>query len=385
MRSHSHSHSDPGPLPPRHQVLGLLDDLMRRQGWINGAFLALATMYTLYLARALLLPVFLAVLVSMLLDPIVRALARIMVPKALGAALVLLSIVTLLGVAIVQVSAPAGTWIERAPVLKAQLETKIRALRVPLAKAKEVTENIEDMASVGAETTPTVVVEGPSLLQRIFAQAQNAVVNIVVVVVLVYFLLARGDASYRRLLAAIRDPERRKVWRGVLDDIQTNVAAYLLTVAVINTVLGVLTALAMMALGMPNPALWGVLAGVMNFIPYAGALVTLGVIGMVSLLTFDQWGAIALPPLAFLLLTGLEGQIVSPMVVGKRLTLEPVAVFLSILFWGWLWGLAGMLLAVPILASIKIAVHAVQPLHPFNALIGGEDPDAREADAVEHA
>jgi predicted PurR-regulated permease PerM len=288
-------------------------------------------------------------------------------------------------VAVVQVSAPAGAWIERAPMLKAQLETKIRALRVPLAKAKEVTENIEDMASVGAETTPTVVLEGPSLMQRIFAGAQNAVLNIVVVVVLVYFLLARGDASYARLLASIRDSERREVWREALDDIKTDIAAYLLTVALINTVLGLLTALAMMALGMPNPALWGVLAGVMNFIPYAGALVTLGVIGMVSLLTFDQWGTIALPPLAFLLLTGLEGQIVNPLVVGRRLTLEPVAVFLSILFWGWLWGLAGMLLAVPILTSVKIALHAVQPLHPFGALIGDDDPDARKPDAVERA
>jgi predicted PurR-regulated permease PerM len=367
-----------GPLPQRHAVLESLRQLVRRQGWISGAFLVLAAMYTMYLARALLLPIFLAILFSMLLDPLVRALNRLLVPKALGAALVLLAILTLLAAGVVQLSGPAGAWIERAPVLKAQLETRIHALRVPLAKAKEVTENIEDMAQVGTETKPTVVVEGPSLLQRIFAEAQNAVLNTVVVVVLVFFLLARGDASYARLLATIRDPGRREVWREGLVDIKTNIAAYLLTVAMINTVLGVLTALAMMALGMPNPALWGILAGVMNFIPYAGALVTLGVIGMVSLLTFDQWSAIVLPPLAFLLLTGLEGQLVSPLVVGRRLTLEPVAVFLSILFWGWLWGLPGMLLAVPILASIKIAANAVQPLHPFGVLIGGDDPDARE-------
>jgi predicted PurR-regulated permease PerM len=385
MQGDSPSLSSPGLLPQGHKVVGLLGDLVRRQGWISGAFLILATTYTMYFARALLLPVFLAVLLSILLGPFVRALNRLMVPKALGAALVLLSIVTLLGVAVVEVSAPAGAWIERGPALKAELETKIRALRVPLAKAKEVTENLEDMASVGATTTPTVVVEGPSLMQRIFAEAQNAVVNIVVVVVLVYFLLARGDASYARLLATIRDPERRAIWKQAVDDIQTSIATYLLTVAVINTGLGALTALAMLLLGMPNPALWGVLAGVLNFIPYAGALVTLGVISMVSLLTFDQWGAILLPPLVFLLLTGFEGQIVSPLVVGKRLTLEPVAVFLSVLFWGWLWGLAGMLLAVPILASIKIAVNAVQPLHPFGALIGDDDPDEREPHAIERA
>jgi len=337
----------------------------------------------MYLARALLLPVLLAVRLSILLRPFVRTLNRVMVPKPLGAAVVLLSIVALLGVAVVKVSAPAGAWIERGPALKAEIETKIRALRVPLAKAKEVTENLEDIASVGGTTAPTVAVEGPSLMQRIFVEAQNVAVNIVVV--LVYFLLARGDASYERLLATIRDPERRAIWSQALDDIQTSVSTYLLTVAVINAGLGALTALAMMLVGMPNPVLWGVLAGVMNFIPYAGALVTLGVISMVSLLTFDQWSAIVLPPLVFLLLTGLEGQIVNQLLVGKRLTLEPVAVFLSVLFWGWLWGLAGMLLAVPILASIKIAVNAVQPLHPFGALIGDDDSDKSEPNAVNRA
>lgn len=351
----------------------LLQRLLQDQRWIGGALLALASIYTLYFAKALLLPIFLAVLVTIVLSPLVRALHRLLIPRALGAALVVLSILALLAVAIVQVSGPAGAWLERSPILKAQIESKIRTLRVPLAKAKEVTDNIEEMASVGEPAPAGVMVEGPSLMQQIFAEAQNAMVNIVVVVVLVYFLLARGEASYRRVLATMGDRERRALWTGALDAFQDSIGRYLLTVAIINGVLGIATALAMMLLDMPNPALWGILAGVMNFIPYAGALVTLGVIAVVSLLTFDQWAAIALPPLVFLLLTGLEGQIISPMVVGKRLTLDPVAVFLSILFWGWLWGFAGMLLAVPILATIKIALNALEPLHPFGALIGDRD------------
>jgi predicted PurR-regulated permease PerM len=360
----------------------LLQRLLQDQRWIGGALLALAGIYTLYFAKALLLPIFLAVLVTIVLSPLVGALHRLLIPRALGAALVVLSILALLAVAIIQVSGPAGAWFERSPILKAQIESKIRTLRVPLAKAKEVTDNIEEMASVGEPAPAGVVVEGPTLMQQIFAEAQNAMVNIVVVVVLVYFLLARGEASYRRVLATVRDRDRRALWSGALDAFQDSIGRYLLTVAIINGVLGVATALAMMLLGMPNPALWGILAGVMNFIPYAGALVTLGVIAVVSLLTFDQWTAIALPPLVFLLLTGLEGQIISPMVVGKRLTLDPVAVFLSILFWGWLWGFAGMLLAVPILATVKIALNALEPLHPFGALIGDRDdiPSQREPD-----
>ncbi len=146
-----------------------------------------------------------------------------------------------------------------------------------------------------------------------------------------------------------------------------------------------LTALAMNALAMPNPLLWGVLAGVMNFIPYAGALVTLTIISLVSILTFDYWLTIMLPPLTFLFLTVLEGQFVSPFVVGRQLTLDPIAVFLSVLFWGWLWGFAGMLLAVPILAAIKITIGAIESLAPITAMIDSEGDEELEAEDEEAA
>ena len=267
------------------------------------------------------------------------------------------------------------------PLLKVQLQQKLETLRAPLEKVQEVTENIQDAAALGENKRPTVVVEGPSLLQRIFVEAQSTIVSIMVIFVLVFFLLARGGWTYRRVAAAIGDDRRREMWTDTLVNIQQNLAHYLLTVTAINTVLGILTAIAMSALAMPNPLLWGVLAGVMNFIPYAGALVTLTVITLVSILTFDQWLTIMLPPLAFLALTILEGQFVSPFVVGRQLTLDPIAVFLSVLFWGWLWGFAGMLLAVPILASIKITIGAVESLAPITAMIDSEgDEELAEED-----
>lgn len=356
----------------RRDFAPLMQDLMQRQGLISGAFLVLATVYTLYFAKALLMPICLAVLVALVLRPCVRLLRRIYIPEALAAGIVILTILTLVGWLILAISGPAGEWIDRAPRLKLQLENKLEMLRAPLEKVQEVTENIQDAASIGDEATPTVVVEGPSLLQQIVIEAQTALVNIMVIFVLVFFLLARGGWTYRRVAAAIEDERKREMWTDVLDDIRNNLANYLLTVGAINAALGVLTAILMKTLGMPNALLWGVLAGVMNFIPYAGALVTLTIITVVSILTFDHWLAIMAPPLAFAFLTFLEGQLISPFVVGRRLTLDPIAVFISVLFWGWLWGFAGMLLAVPILASLKITISSIGSMAPLTALIDSE-------------
>lgn len=365
---------------PATEPKSSLRELALRQGWISGGVLTLIALYTLWFAKALLLPIFLALLFSILLRPLVRGLKnQLMVPESVGAAIVVVLLLALVGSALVQVAAPAGDWAARAPFLRAELKSKIGTLREPLDKAQEVADTVEEAASGSEPEKPSVVVEGPGLLQQLFAGAQTAAVSMLVVVVLVYFLLARGGSTAEQVLATVRDPERRAIWAGVLDDIQEHMARYLLTMAVINGVIGAMTALVMWALGMPSPLLWGVLAGLLNFIPYAGALVTLAVIGMVSILTFDHWLAIALPPMVFLVITGLEGQIISPMIIGRQLILNPVAVFVSILFWGWLWGLAGMLLAVPILASARIALTAVQPHHSLAALIGDE-PIEQEPD-----
>lgn len=367
----------------KREVAPMMRDLIQRQDVISGGFLLLATVYTLYFAKALLMPIFLAILAAMVLRPIVRVLRRLFIPEVVGAGLVILTLLAIIAWLIMTISAPASEWIERAPLLKFQLEQKLEMLRTPFEKVQEVTENIQDAAAMGQDGKPSVTLEGPSLLERIFIETQNTIVSLMVIFVLIFFLLARGGWTYRRVAAAIDNEEHRARWTDILGSIQTNLARYLLTVSAINAALGVLTAIAMKMLGMPNPLLWGVLAGVMNFIPYAGALFTLAVITLVSILTFDQWLTIMLPPLAFLFLTIIEGQFVSPFMIGHQLTLDPIAVFLTVLFWGWLWGFPGMLLAVPILASIKIGMGAVESLAPLTAVIDSEgDEQLREEDKM---
>jgi predicted PurR-regulated permease PerM len=337
---------------------------------IIGLF-SLGVLYTLYLARDLLLPIFLALLLSLLFRPVVKGLRRLRIPEALSAAvLVALLFVGLAGAAF-SLSEPATVWIKRAPVIMHQLEFKLGDLRESVESARRASHQIEQMAAATDDETQAVVVRGPSLAEQALTQTQVILAQLLIVLVLLFFFLARGRSMLEQLIGTMTNLEDRIHYATIASTVQKNIAAYLATVTLINAALGLVTAGLMMALGIPNPGLWGVMAGFLNFIPYLGAGVSLMIIALVSALTFDSLLQIALPPMAFLTVTTIEGNFLTPMIVGRRLTLNPIAVFLTILFWGWLWGIPGALMAVPILAVFKILCDAHKPLHPLGALLGG--------------
>jgi predicted PurR-regulated permease PerM len=337
---------------------------------IIGLF-SLGVLYTLFLARDLLLPVFLALLLSLLLRPVVKGLRRLRIPEALSAAiLVALLFVGLVGAAF-SLSDPATAWVQRAPAIMHQLEFKLGDLRQTVESARRASHQIEQMAAAADDEAQAVVVRGPSLAEQALTQTQVILAQLFVVLVLLFFFLARGRSMLEQLMGTMTNLEDRIHYATIASTVQKNIAAYLATVTLINTALGLGTAGLMMAFGMPNPGLWGAMAGILNFIPYLGAAVSLTIIALVSALTFDSLLQIALPPLSFLAVTAIEGNFLTPMIVGRRLTLNPIAVFLTILFWGWMWGIPGALMAVPILAVFKILCDAHKRLHPLGALLGG--------------
>ena len=337
---------------------------------IIGLF-SLGVLYTLFLARDLLLPVFLALLLSLLLRPVVKGLRRLRIPESLSAAiLTALLFVGLVGAAF-SLSEPATAWVKRAPAIMHQLEFKLGDLRESVESARRASQQIEQMAASADDETQAVVVRGPTLAEQALTQTQVILAQLFVVLVLLFFFLARGRSMLEQLMSTTTNLEDRIHYATIASTVQKNIAAYLATVTLINAALGLVTTGLMMALGMPNPGLWGVMAGFLNFIPYLGAGVSLMIIALVSALTFDNLLQIALPPMAFLTVTTIEGNFLTPMIVGHRLTLNPIAVFLTILFWGWLWGIPGALMAVPILAVFKILCDAHKPLHPLGALLGG--------------
>ena len=333
----------------------------------------LATLYTLYFARALMLPVVLAVLFSILLAPSVRALRRVHVPEAFGALIVLLVVMAVLGFAIDKLSEPATEWLNKAPQSLSQIELKTKTLKNFVGEIRRLTDRITTMTRGPGEKPPReVVVENVNWSGVLLGQTQYFLVGSLSTLILLYFLLASGDTFLRklvRILPRLRDKVRAV---EVTREIQHEIGRYFLTVGCINIALGVVTAIAMWILGMPNPALWGVLVAILNFIPYVGPTVSLITLTLAALLTFETLSQALLVPLVFIGLTLFEGQFLQPIIVGRRLALNPVVIFISFLVWGWLWGIAGLLIAVPLLVTIKICCDHLQTLAPIAEFLGRE-------------
>lgn len=334
----------------------------------------IALLFTLYFGRDVLLPIMLALILSFLLRPLVRALYRLGIPEGLGAAVMVLLVFGGCAMAFYTLSGPAAEWVNRMPRVLHELEFKLGDLRAGIERAREASRQIEEIASSNgtdpAAPVREVVVRGPTLMEQAISQVESVIANVVILLVLLYFFLARGRNSLEALIGTMRSVDDRVHYAMVAATLQQNIAVYLLTITVINAILGLATALVMWMWGLPNPALWGVLVALANYIPFIGPAVMTGVLFLVSVLTFDGLWPIVLPPLSFVAITTIEGNFLTPMIVGRRLALNPIAVFVSILFWGWLWGIPGALLAVPILAILKILFDAHEPMKPIGALLG---------------
>lgn len=322
-------------------------------GWsVTGLFI-LAVVYTLWAAQTLLMPIVLAIFLAIVLAAPVRLLALLRVPDAVGAGLIVVAFLGTLAAAVYFLSEPALTWVDRAPQVVRQIEYRLAPITRQLGGATEATREIEQITESDSDDRQTIRVTEGTLAATVLNRAGTIAAGAVITTILMFFLLALGRRTSLHIVRAL-EPGPRRVYADIMTTVQREIAVYLQTITLINILLGAATSGVMWATGMPSPVLWGVMAGVLNFMPYIGPMVTVSIISVVSLLSFETPGAIALPPLAFVALTSLEGYILTPMVVGRRLTLNPLVVFVSVVAWGWLWGVAGALLAVPLLAVLKI-------------------------------
>jgi predicted PurR-regulated permease PerM len=313
----------------------------------------------LFFAKAFLLPVALAIISSLILIPIVRWFSKRGVPPALTAPALVLTGALILVMGILALSPAVVNWINQAPAIAAEVEWKLRDLRGSVAAVSEAGKQVEELT--GGERDPTVqevVVREPGFLTTATYTVWTVASTIVITALLSVFLLGSGDMFYIKLIRLMPTLSDKKTALRIMQSVERSISRYLLTVTLINCGLGVCVGLAMWLLGMPNPALWGVAAALLNFLPYVGAITGVVIVGAVSFVTFETLAQAAIVPLVYVSLTTLEGQIVTPLVVGRRLEINTVAIFTGIAFWGWLWGLVGVLLAVPILVIVKqIAEH----------------------------
>lgn len=337
---------------------------------LTGIFI-LALFYTFYFARIFLLPIMLALLFAFLLRPIVRGLERLRLPETIGAALVLLAILGVVGYGVSLVATPASDWIARAPRNLSQVEDKLRILSKPIKKVSEVTEQAERITNINEnKATQVVKLESHSFRDILFSQTSDAFIGAGTTLILLYFLLASGDLFLRKLVKVLPTLQDKKRGIEIAREIQSQISAYLFTVTVIYAGMGIAVGMAMFILKMPNPLLWGVMAGLLEFIPYLGPALGIGVVASVSIFTFDSLGHALLAPVIYFSLTVIQANFITPLILGRRLTLNPVVVFIGFIFWGWIWGIIGAFLAVPILMIFKILCDHIEPLAPIGEFLG---------------
>jgi predicted PurR-regulated permease PerM len=331
----------------------------------------LAAFYTLYLARSFFLPIILALLLSFLLSPVVRWLKKLHVPEGLGAALVVFGLLGTLGLGVYELATPAYEWVRQAPQSLRKVESKLRDLKKPVQTMSKATAQVEKITKVGGgQEAPKVAVTTETLGERVFSRTTDFIANFVVMFILLYFLLAAGDMFLRKLIKVLPRLADKKRAVEIAREIETEISAYLATITLINAILGFAVWGILSLIGSPNPLLWGVLAAVTNYIPYLGAIVMIAVLAMVGFLTFDDLGHALMAPGAFIGLNILESYLLTPMILGRRLTLNPVVIFLGLTFWGWLWGITGAVLAVPIMVVFKIFCDHSEPLAPIGEFLG---------------
>ncbi len=356
---------------PRLRVHDLLHRPFDVRSFATTGLFLLAIFYTIYFLRSLLLPIVLALLLSYLLRPIVRGLARAKIPSVLGAAILLLSLVGMFGYGVSFLAAPAAGWLEKAPYSLQELRLKLVPFKRPMEKVAEASGAIESLTETTEEqnNTPAVQVKESSLADRLMVRTPEVLVSALTTLILLYFLLAYDGvflAKSIKLMPTLSDKKRAV---SIAHEIESQVSRYLFTITVINICLGVAVGVTVGLMGLPNPIMWGAMAAVLNFIPYLGAFTGIVCMTLGAILSYDSVGYALLFPLAYFVITSIEGSFITPFVMGRSLTLNPVMVLLSITFWGWMWGITGILLAVPILAAFKIFCSHIEPMEPLAEFI----------------
>lgn len=344
---------------------------------ITGIFL-LSLLYSLYFARDFLLPVILAFVLSFLLSPAVRWMARLRIPQMIGAGIIIVGLLGASAYGIYRLSGPAQEWLQKAPTSFNAVRRKLQSLLEPVQKAQQTTAQIEKMAVLGnkEKNVTTVEIKKPSLGEFFFTGTQNFLIAAGVTIVLLYFLLASGDLFLLKLVKVLPTLEDKKRAVEICREVERNISVYLWTITLVNSGLGLALAIAMHFLGMPNPALWGAMAALFNYVPYLGAATGIISLGLASALTFNDPMKIFLPPATYFLLSVVEGNFIMPLALGRSLALNPVIIFIWLIFWGWVWGVPGAVLAVPLLAILKIICDHLQPLSALGEFLGKESKPA---------
>jgi predicted PurR-regulated permease PerM len=317
-----------------------------------------ALVFALQAGKYILAPVFLAVVVGLMFGPIASAMEKRGVPPSLSAGIVVLVFLAIVSGLVLALAAPLSTWAARLPQIWNELQLHASHLREPLEAVRGLRDEIR---SVTGEAGMTVSVEDGSPVESMAMLAPAIIAQVLIFFASLYFFVATRHETRVAVLRLCLT--RRLRWRvaHIFRDVETLVSRYLLSITIINVGLGIAVALALYLVGVPSAALWGALAGLLNFVIYIGPAVMALILFGVGLATFDTLAGSLMPPLVYLAVNAIEAQFVTPLAIGRAMMLNPFVVFLALAFWIWLWGPLGGFVAIPALLIIYATINNIVP------------------------
>jgi predicted PurR-regulated permease PerM len=341
---------EPMPLPTEPRTIFL------------GGLFFLASLAALYVASPIILPVVLAIVLKLLLQPLVRITDRIGVPRSIGSVLAIALLVMALAALVSGIAGPATSWAGKLPDAIPQIQHQLAFLARPIGTLQWMLSQLQNITGDGAGLPEGPSLHPANLMGALASGTATVAAGMFTTLIVLFYLLVSGETFLRRFVEILPSFAEKRQAVEITLHIERNVSAYLITVTLINFIVGLLTFGIMAACGVANPLLWGVIAFALNFVPILGAMAGIVLFLMASILSLGvTWWAL-LPVGLYFLVHILEGEIFTPMLLARRFTINPVAVILALIFWYWMWGVPGAILAVPMLAIIKIVCDDLLPL-----------------------
>lgn len=348
--------------------------VMHSYGRVSLAILAtLGVVHALYFARAILIPMALAIVLFFLLAPVVRFLSRWrLMTESIAAAIVVLVLSATIGFATYFLAGPISDWVANAPATFREAEQKLRFFTDPVDKIDQASEQVSKIAS-GSEKDDVVKVsvQQPAVTSYLLSSTLNFLAGATITVVLVYLLLAMGHRNVNSVVELIPTVEDKRGFVTMIRNVEQGISHYLLTITAINIGLGIVIGVVLALLGLPDPFLLGIMAATLNFIPFVGPFVGAAVTFLIGVVYLPTPAEAVIGPLIYVLINALEGNVITPLILGRSMKLNPALVFVCIIFWGWAWGVAGILLAVPLIGIIKISCDHFKYLQPVARILSG--------------
>ena len=339
--------------------------------FLGGLFI-LALLTVAYVAAEIILPVVLAIVLKLLLQPLVRVTDRLSVPRGVGAVLAIVLLVAVLAGLVSALAGPAADWATKLPSALPKIQQQLAILRQPIDTVQWMLQELQGLMSGGATSVPQAsAVRSTNLMGVLFSGTATVAAGLFTTLLVLFYLLVSGEIFLRRLVEVLPGFRNKRQAVEITLHIERSITFYLLLATLINAFVGLATLLVMWLTGVDNPLLWGVIAFALNYVPILGPMVGLVIFLMASVLSLGvTWWAL-LPVGLYFIVHVVEGELVTPMVMAHRFTINPVVVILALVFWYWMWGVPGAILAVPMVAITKIVCENIRPLRAFGHLLEG--------------